>query len=1195
MAVNIGPRIGIEGEKEYRKEVNNLITQAKTYSAEMRELESSFDDETSAMEKSRKKGELLSKQIEQQEKIVSELEKGLEASAEKYGENANETLKWKQQVANAKTELNKMRSELSKLPKSLKDVSKSMQSVGKKMQDVGGKLTKYVSAPMTAFAAATVAAFNEVDEGMDIVVKKTGATGEALKGLQDSARNIATTIPTSFEAAGSAVGEVHTKFGLVGEDLETLSGKFIKFADLNDTDVSSAVDKTQKVMQAFGMETEDAGKLLDVLNATGQVTGISIDTLASSMTKNASSLQQMGMSAYDAAQFLGQVEMSGANTETVMKGMQTALVKAAEDGRTLPDVLGEFADMMASGASEQEKLNAAIDLFGKKAGPAIYEACKSGSLDLKAFSTDVEDYLGNVETTFDNTLDAPDKMTVALNKIKDAGADIGETMLDIAAPAVETVGEAVKGLGDWFKGLDEEGQQAVGNVVAALVIGGPAVSFAGGLVGALGKVAEVAGTASSAVGGIGGALLPIGLVVATLGLVKKGIDLANQEAIDSVEGLAELQTDSEEVIKRLNSSIGDVKETVQGVKDSVDAINNTAFEADKLVDELYQLDAVTDKTAAQQARMQSIVDQLNEMYPELSLAIDGTTGSLTKGKKEVKEYIKNAKNLALLEAYTTGAKAAYQKLAEANKTLYDAQQEQKEGLSVLTDAYHKYYEAMEAAPTDVQTGQKLYTDELQRAETAYYAARDAQGKLNDAVKDAKEVINDATEECDFYTQQTDDLSAAMNKATTAEEENAEATEKSTTASEKNRTSLAERAREIATDSAGAIKALKDEQTEWSELLKSTEDSIKGQIDLFSEWKRDSEVTFESILGNLQSQKRGLKRYNKDLQILAQAAAESGDENFKAFVQYIADMGIQGADIARAMVKEMRKEGGNFNEALKVFGKDVAIEENLAGTLAFIKNDFQTGAQSGAKAFNAAIDQMGNDSVLGRLRKSTQDTFHQVAQNMFGVADDATKAGAKAADNLETEVNGANLKPSVKQVEVPGEVTKAATDKIESNVKPTVKVSTISVWDALLNARNAMQNYFNNNPLIAKLKGGSVAHNANGGIVQNETLSWLAEGNQPEAVIPLSAGKRTRALELYEQTGDILGVDSIPTKSSYISIPMTPASGAIGGGGDYGLDAEKLYAAVAEGAAAGMESANIRIYWNDREAGRVLRDMGVQFA
>ena len=46
---------------------------------------------------------------------------------------------------------------------------------------------------------------------------------------------------------------------------------------------------------------------------------------------------------------------------------------------------------------------------------------------------------------------------------------------------------------------------------------------------------------------------------------------------------------------------------------------------------------------------------------------------------------------------------------------------------------------------------------------------------------------------------------------------------------------------------------------------------------------------------------------------------------------------------------------------------------------------------------------------------------------------------------------------------------------------------------------------------------------------------------------------------------------------------------------FNIDAEKLYAAVAEGAAAGMENANVRIYWNDREAGRIMRDMGVQFA
>ena len=56
-----------------------------------------------------------------------------------------------------------------------------------------------------------MAAWAQVDEGMDIIVQKTGATGDALEDMQDSARNIAKTIPTDFATAGSAVGEVNTE------------------------------------------------------------------------------------------------------------------------------------------------------------------------------------------------------------------------------------------------------------------------------------------------------------------------------------------------------------------------------------------------------------------------------------------------------------------------------------------------------------------------------------------------------------------------------------------------------------------------------------------------------------------------------------------------------------------------------------------------------------------------------------------------------------------------------------------------------------------------------------------------------------------------------------------------------------------------------------------------------------------------
>ena len=285
---------------------------------------------------------------------------------------------------------------------------------------------------------------------MDIVTVKTGATGEALDSLQGSVKNLAGQIPTDFATAGEAIGEVNTRFGLTGTELEALSGKFVKFANLNGTDVSSSVDKVQKLMAAFGVETEDAGDILDALNKTGQNTGISMDTLESSMIKNSTALKNMGMDAYTAADFIGRVETSGANVEDVMKGMSTALQNASKDGKTLPEALGEFQTVMNSTASDQEKLNAAMELFGKKAGKAIFDACKEGSLSFESLATDASDYLGSVETTFENTLDAPDKMKVALNNLKTAGAELGESLFDVLTPAIEDAGEMAKSVAEFF-------------------------------------------------------------------------------------------------------------------------------------------------------------------------------------------------------------------------------------------------------------------------------------------------------------------------------------------------------------------------------------------------------------------------------------------------------------------------------------------------------------------------------------------------------------------------------------------------------------------------------------------------------------------------------------------------------------------------------------------------------------------------
>ena len=411
-------------------------------------------------------------------------------------------------------------------------VSEKLGKVGSKLQDVGDKvsgvgksMTKNVTAPIVAVGAASVKAFNEVDAGVDTIVAKTGASGKALDQMQKSMENIATRIPTDFATAGAAIGEVNTRFGLTGQALEDLSEKFVKFAELNQTDVSSSIDQTQKVMEAFGVKAEDAGALLDTLNAVGQATGISMDTLTSSMVTNAASLNEMGMSASDSAYFLGNLEKSGVDTSQVMTGLKKAVVAAAKEGKTLPDVLREFSTTMQSSASDTEKLQAAIDLFGSRAGPAIYQAAKTGTLSLDELGTSLQDNLGNVDKTYEGTIDGTDKLKTTFNQLKIAGAELGGSIGDVLAPILESLSKVIQKVAKWFQNLSPETKELIVKIGLLAAAIGPVVFVVGKIIAIIGAVASAISTIIPLIATVGGAITAIatGPLVLIVGAIAAAI------------------------------------------------------------------------------------------------------------------------------------------------------------------------------------------------------------------------------------------------------------------------------------------------------------------------------------------------------------------------------------------------------------------------------------------------------------------------------------------------------------------------------------------------------------------------------------------------------------------------------------------------------------------------------------------------
>ena len=383
--------------------------------------------------------------------------------------------------------------------------SKMTESMGKKMSGAGAALTKGVTGPLAAIGTAAVASWKSVDQGLDTIREKTGASGQAMEEMEGILKNITSSIPTDFSTAGAAIGEVNTRFGLTGKGLEDLSGQFVKFAKLNNQDVSGSVDSVSKMMAGFGLSADQAGKMLDALNTVGQQTGVDVGTLADQVSANAKQFQEMGLSAEEAASFLGSASMAGLDTSTAMMGLKTAMKNATADGKTLDEALKGFDETMKGNGSESDKLAAAYELFGSRAGGAIANAVENGSLSLSDFSSSLGEFEGSVNSTFEETKSPMDDFQTTLNDLQALGADIVESAGPMITDFFEGFAEGVKAVSDAWNDLSPETQDLIIKIAGIAAVAGPLLVIGGKILGGLSTITSGIGGLVGSIGGLGGA------------------------------------------------------------------------------------------------------------------------------------------------------------------------------------------------------------------------------------------------------------------------------------------------------------------------------------------------------------------------------------------------------------------------------------------------------------------------------------------------------------------------------------------------------------------------------------------------------------------------------------------------------------------------------------------------------------------
>ena len=511
-----------------------------------------------------------------------------------------------------------------------KVVGEQMQKAGKAMQDVGTNLTTHVTAPIVAAGGAALAAFNEVDKGYDIVIKKTGAAGDAAQEMYDIVDELATSIPTDFETAGEAVGEVNTRFGLTGKSLQKLSAQFIKFAKLNDTDVSTSIDEVQKALSAFGLGAEDAEGLLDQLTATGQATGVSVDTLTSGLIQNGTAFQELGLDINQSVALMGELEKSGANGETVMQGLRKALKSAAKDGKPLNEALTDLQDTIENGTDDMDGLTAAYELFGKS-GDQIYGAVKNGSLDFRNLGESASDAAGSVSDTFETTLSPMDEWTMTLNELKLSGAALGATVGEMLVPAIQKAGEVVSSLRQAWEGLSPQQQEMIVQIAGIVAVIGPVVAIIGSIVAGIGSlitsmtaIAAVFGTTIGVVAGVAAGIAALIAVIVLLVLnwdkVKAKVKEVWEKVSEYVGNLKEnVKSKFDEMKQNVQDKIQQIKQDMQDKWNQIkqDAVDKVVGMKNDVVNKVVELKTkITEK-------LNDIKDKFKEKFDDIKDKVKG--------------------------------------------------------------------------------------------------------------------------------------------------------------------------------------------------------------------------------------------------------------------------------------------------------------------------------------------------------------------------------------------------------------------------------------------------------------------------------------------------------------------------------------------------------------------------------------------
>ena len=526
------------GEVNYSKTIKEINREMNLAATEYKNQVSAMDKDATATEKLTAAKKKLENQLSLAEKRTELLREQYEKSVEETGKYSAESEKLYKKMLESETGQNKLKAALDETNEALKeqgdvsiDTAKKLQKIeeaGEKVSNVGKKMSIGVTAPIVAAGAAGLAAFSEVDEALDTIITKTGATGDVADSLATSFENVGSNTHLELQTVGEAIGEVNTQFGFMDKKLEDSTNYILQFAEINGTDVSQSAIYARQAIEAYDLSYDDLNKVLDVTTKTSQNTGQAVDSLFDSAIKGAPQIKQLGLSFGEGVTLMGQFEQAGIDGNAALSSLSKATVTYAKDGKSLSEGLGELQDKIMNASSETDAINAAAEVFGTKGGPRMADAIRRGTLNLEDLAKIADESQGSVGETFEATLDPIDKSNQAMNNAKLALADVGESVQISLLPFFEMAIDALKSFKGWWDSLDQGTKTWIITIAGIIAAVGPVLVVLGTLMSSVTKIATGIRVLQGVWSGMTALLAanPFVLVIAGIALLIAGLVLA---------------------------------------------------------------------------------------------------------------------------------------------------------------------------------------------------------------------------------------------------------------------------------------------------------------------------------------------------------------------------------------------------------------------------------------------------------------------------------------------------------------------------------------------------------------------------------------------------------------------------------------------------------------------------------------------